>query len=209
MRNSIGCRQVFKTEARFAFFVQWPLYAFRAHGIAGHIHDVPAAALVLPFARISAIDEVAPKQKACDFIVETYGVVADANGLIAARAASICAANWMFWQALLKAPLRRDMRDQTRLWIWQVIVGGRQKNIDGLPISLRSASVRMAANCAGRSRRATAPKFVVMPKKTMCLHRLIDFEILCLRNRGAASERSLISRFNLFGAVRVHQNIEA
>ena len=48
---------------------------------------------------------------------------------------------------------------------------GWQYSMIGSPISLSSASVRIAANCAGRSRRGLrAEGFVVVPEKGMRGH---------------------------------------
>ena len=45
---------------------------------AQHVHQVPAAALVLPLARVG-IDQVAPEQEARDLVVEADAVVAHAH----------------------------------------------------------------------------------------------------------------------------------
>ena len=81
VHQAVGARQVLQLEARAAVLVRRPVDAFGPQrvGHAHHVEQVPAAAVVLPFARIR-VDQVAPEQEARDLVVEADRVVADADG---------------------------------------------------------------------------------------------------------------------------------
>src|SRR6185437_11806152 len=106
-------------------FMFGPLDALGAQRVsrAHHVEDVPAAAAVLPFARIG-VDQVAPEQEARHFVVEAYRVVAHAYGFALRQFALDLRGEFEFRHAALEADLRRDAGDEAGLRIGEEI-GGR------------------------------------------------------------------------------------
>jgi hypothetical protein len=159
VQQAVGARQVFELEAGLAVFLLRPLDAVGAQrvGEAHHVEQVPAAAVVLPFARIR-VDQVAPEQEARDLVVEADGVVAHADGAGLREGLLDVRGELVLGNAALQAHLGRDAGDQAGLGAGQVVGRGLAIDHQRLADSFSSASVRMAANCEGRSRRGTAPK---------------------------------------------------
>ena len=81
LSRAIGNCQITQTKARATIRLDWPLNTLRAQSIgrSHHVQQVPAAALVLPFACVG-LDQVAPEQKARELVVKADGVVAHAYG---------------------------------------------------------------------------------------------------------------------------------
>jgi hypothetical protein len=122
VHQAVGARQVLQPEAGLAVVVARPLDAVRTQriGHAHHVEQVPAAAAVLPFARIR-VDQVAPEQEARDFVVEADGVVADADRARLAEGGADLRGELVFGHPVFQAVLRRDAGDQAGLRIGQEI----------------------------------------------------------------------------------------
>ena len=170
--EAIGLAQVFQFKAGLAIVALRPLNAFRAQRVrhAHHVEDVPAAAMVLPFARIR-IDQVAPEQETRDFIVETDGVVACADGARFRKGRFDGGGELVLGHAQLQTLLRRDARDQARLRVGQEIIGRlaiqHDRFADLVEVGIRADGGELGRAVAAR---LGAKGFVVVPKKSLGSH---------------------------------------
>ena len=89
-------------------------------GAAHHVEQVPAAAVVLPLARVG-VDQVAPEQEARDLVVEADRVVAHAHRAGPRQLRLDGGGEGMFGHALLQAVLRRDAGQQAGLGLGQEV----------------------------------------------------------------------------------------
>jgi hypothetical protein len=126
-------------------------------GAAHHVQQVPAAAAVLPLARVG-VDQVAPEQVARDLVVEADAVVAHAHRAGRAQLLLDGRGKLVLGHALLPGTAAAGCRSAGSSRGRAGVGRGLAVHITGAPISFRSASVRTPANCAGRSRRGTRPK---------------------------------------------------
>ena len=122
MQQAIGRAQVFQAETRASIFLARPHDALRAQRVrhAHHVQDVPAPALVLPFARVG-IDQIAPEQEARDFIIETYRVVADPDRARLGKRLLDGGGELVLRHPRFQALLRGNAGNQARLRIGQEI----------------------------------------------------------------------------------------
>src|SRR5476649_2480447 len=161
-------------EAGLAVLAQRPFDAFRAQcvGHSHHVQQIPAAALVLPFARVG-IDQVAPEQVARDFIVETDGVVADAYRARLVKCLFDGLGELMLRHAQLQAVLRCDAGDQARLRVGQEMVGRLAIQHDGRA-DVIEVGVGADRGELGRAiaARLGAKGFVVVPKESLGGHKV-------------------------------------
>ena len=168
MHQTVSLAQVFQLEAGLAIVALGPFDAFRAQRMrhAHHVEDVPAAAMVFPFARIR-IDQVAPEQETRHFIVEADGVVADADGARLGKSRLDGGGEFMFRHAQRQALLRRDAGNQARLRIGQEIIGRLAIQHDGLADFVQFG-IGADGSELGRTvaARLGAKGFVVVPKKS-------------------------------------------
>ena len=150
VRDAVGLRQVLQLERRPAVLVLRPLDALgpQRPGGAHDVEQVPAAALVLPLARVR-VDQVAPEQVARDLVVEADRVVADADRAGLRQRALDLGGERVLGQALLEAGLRHDAGEQAGLGVGQRI--GRRAGSSASPAG-RSRSGRHRCGC-----RRTAP----------------------------------------------------
>ena len=133
-------------------------------GTAHDVEQVPASATVAPLTRVR-VRQVAPQQKACDFVVEADAVVADADRRIATESARSPRQSGARGRRLARV-LRQDAGERT-LRGRQIVGAGWQYSVSGSPTSLSSASVRTPANCAGGRVADAAEGLVVVPKKVV------------------------------------------
>ena len=133
MPQAVGARQVFELERRAAIFLDRPLNAIRAQRIdhAHHIQQIPAAAVVLPLARIG-IDQIAPEQKTRHLIVKANRVVAHAHRARLAEGRLNLTRKHVFWHALLQRLLRGNAGDQAGLGAGQIVRRRLAVQHDGL-----------------------------------------------------------------------------
>jgi len=106
------------TTARAAAQVAQNQYRLDAH----HVQQIPAPAAVLPFARVG-VHEVAPEQKAGDFVVKANAVVARANGARLRQLGMNARGKVMLGNAVAQAVLGDDAGNQTGLGVGQVVAG--------------------------------------------------------------------------------------
>ena len=125
VQQAVGAGQVLELEAGAAVFLAGPLDALGAQGVdhAHHIQQVPATAVVLPFARIG-VDQVAPEQEARHLVVKADGVVAHADGARLGEGGFDLARKGVLGQALLQALLGGDAGDQAGFGAGQVVRRG-------------------------------------------------------------------------------------
>ncbi len=175
VRQAVGRAQVLQLEARLAIVAGGPHDAVRAQRM-HHAHDVeqvPAAAVVLPLARVR-IDQVAPEQVARDFVVEADRVVADADRVGLAECGLDLARELVLGHAVFEAVLRQDAGDQARFRIGQKIIGRLAVQHDRLA-DLVEFSVGADRGELGRAvaARGRAKGFVVVPEEGMRAHVLL------------------------------------
>jgi len=164
---------MFEPEAGPAVVVARPRDAVRTERI-GHAHDVehvPAAAAVLPFARIR-VHQVTPQQEARDLVVEADRVVADADRARLGKRGADAGREFVLGHAVFQAVLRRDAGDQARLRIGQVVRRGPAVQHDRLADLVE---VGVGADC-GELGGTIAPRFraeglVIVPEEGVVAHR--------------------------------------
>ncbi len=167
VRQAIGRAQQFEPEAHPSLFVGRPHDAVRPQRVGGahQIEDVPAPAVVLPFARIG-IDQVAPEQETGELVVEADGVVADADGAGLAEGLLDVARELVLGHPLRQALLRGDAGDQAGLRVGQVIRRGlailHQRRADFVQLGVGADRGELRRAIAAR---ADAEGFVVVPEK--------------------------------------------
>ena len=169
VQQAIGARQVFQLEAGRAILLGRPDYALGPQRIdhAHHIEQIPAAAAVLPFARIG-IGEIAPEHETRDLVIEAYGVIAHAHGAGLGQFGFDAGRELDLGNALFQRPLRRDARDQAGLRIGQIVVGRLAVPHHGL-----ADFVELVIRAYARKLRGTvvarlgAKGFVVVPEEGM------------------------------------------
>ena len=145
-----------------------PLQAFRAQriGATQHVQQIPAAAFVLPLARIR-VEQVAPKQEARHFVVETDRVVAHAYRARTRQLLFDHVGKLNFGQALIQAGLRQDAREQTGFGLGQkvrrrlAIVAQGRIDLVQCHVSAHARELRRPV-----TPRVDAEGFVVVPEKT-------------------------------------------
>ena len=176
VQQAVGTRQIFKLEARAqraglirpAFVgLGRPDDAVRTQrvGHAHHVEQVPAPAIVLPFAAIR-VHQVAPEHEARDLVVKADSVVAHANCSGLSQQTLDAGRKFIFRQPALQAQLRRNAGNQAGHRIGQVIIGRLAVNHHRLTDLVE---VGIGAN-AGKLARPITPRiqakgFVVMPEK--------------------------------------------
>jgi len=170
--QAIGLAQMLQPETGLAIVALRPLNAVRAQRVrhAHDVEDVPAAAMVLPFARIR-VDQIAPEQETRHFIVEADGVVAHADGARFREGRFDGGGELVLGHAQLQALLRRDARDQARLRVGQEVIGRLAIQHDGLA-DLVEVGIRADGRELGRAiaARLGAKGFVVVPKESLVSH---------------------------------------
>ena len=116
VQQAVGTGQIFELEGDAAVFLAWPLDTVRAQRIdhAHHVQQIPAATFVLPLAGIR-INEVAPEQKARDFVIKTDGVVTHTHRARLAESSLERACKLVFRYALLQTLLGSNARQQAGL----------------------------------------------------------------------------------------------
>ena len=126
--------------------------------------------MVFPFARIR-VDQVAPEQETRDFIVETDGVVAYADGARFRKGRFDGGGELVLGHAQLQALLRRDARDQARLWVGQEIICRlaiqHDRLADLVEFGIRADGCELGRAVAAR---LGAKGFVVVPKESLGSH---------------------------------------
>jgi hypothetical protein len=171
VRDAVGLGEVFELEtglaAHLAALVPRPFDAVRAQrvGHAHHVEQIPAAALVLPLARVG-IDEVAPEHEARDLVVEADGVVAHADGAGPGQLGLDAGGELVLGHALFQAELRRDAGDQAGLGAGQVVGCGlaveHQRLADLVQIGIGADGCELRGTVAAR---VGAEGFVVVPEE--------------------------------------------
>ena len=172
VRQSVGARQVREPEARLAVIVGGPFDAVGAQrvGQPRHVEQIPAAAVVLPFARVG-IDQVAPEHEARDLVVEADGVVAHADGASLREGPFDLRREFALGHAALQAQLRRDAGDQAGFGVGQEV--GRRLAVQHQRLA---DLIEFGVGADARElRRAVAPHvgakgFVVVPEEGVSGH---------------------------------------
>ena len=143
VRQAVGSGQVLELETGLAVWVTRPFQAFRPQrvGAAHGVHQVPAAAAVLPLAGIG-FDQVAPEQKARDLVVETDAVVAHTHGAGPGQLALDLRGEGVLRDPTRLAQLRRDAGDQAAFGVGQSVQRGlavqRDRGLDLVELSIRT-----------------------------------------------------------------------
>ena len=174
VRDAVGHSQVFELERRPAIVVRGPADAVGPQriGAAHHVQQIPAAALVLPFAGVG-VDQVAPEQEAGHLVVEADRVVAHADRARLRQFRLDRRGKGVFRHAACRAHLWCDAGQQAALGVGQRVGRGLAVQRDGLADLVQ---VGIGAQ-AGELRRAVAAGhhaegFVVVPEEADRVHGL-------------------------------------
>ena len=168
----VGAREVFELEGRPAVLVCRPDDAVRAQcpGAAQHVHQVPAAALVLPLACIG-VDQIAPEQEARHLVVEADRVVAHAHRARAGQLRLDRRREGVLGQAALQAGLRQDAGEQAGFGLGQEVRRGaavaHHRRVDRVQIGIGAQAGELRRPVAARHR---TEGFVVVPEEAELAH---------------------------------------
>ena len=169
VQQAVGGAELFQPEAGQAVVALRPCDALGPQRVGGahDVEQVPAAAAVLPLARVG-IAQVAPEHEARDLVVEADRVVAHAHGAGLGQQRLHAGGEGVLGQAALGAQLRRDAGDEAGLGLGQRVGGGL--TVEHLR---RADLVQRGVGADGRElRRPVAPRvdaegFVVVPEEGM------------------------------------------
>ena len=134
VHDAVGHAQVFQPEGRPPVRMARPVHAFRPQrpGAAHHVDQIPAAAAVLPLARVG-VDQVAPEQVAGELVVEAQRVVAQRDGAGPGHLGLDRGGEGVLGQALRQRLLRQDAGQQAAFRVRQVVRRGLAEVHDRRP----------------------------------------------------------------------------